>query len=72
VRIWSELAARYPNQPTAADALQAAREAARHPLRQRAPAGSGAPLAAGEETRRSETPSVQPRGFPWRRRGQTR
>jgi cytochrome c-type biogenesis protein CcmH/NrfG len=63
VRIWSELVARFPTQPNAAAALQAAREAARHPLRQRSPA------PPGEEMRRPEAPAAPPRGFPWRRRG---
>jgi len=68
VRIWSELAARFPNQPAAAEALQAAREAARHPLRQRSPAPPDPRSPAGEETRRPDAPSGQPRSFPWRRR----
>jgi tetratricopeptide (TPR) repeat protein len=62
VRIWSELVARFPTQPNAAAALQAAREAARHPLRQLAS------THPGDEARRPEAPAAQPRGFPWRRR----
>jgi len=63
VRIWSELAARFPDQPDAAKALQAVREAARHPLRQRTP------TQPGEEIRGAEAPARPARGFPWRRRG---
>jgi tetratricopeptide (TPR) repeat protein len=72
VRIWTELAERFPNEPTAAEALQAAREAARHPLRQRSPGLPGAPSLAGDETRPSGPPAGQSRGFPWRRRGRVR
>jgi tetratricopeptide (TPR) repeat protein len=66
VRIWSELAARFPNQPAAVDALQAARDAARHPLRQHAPS------LAADEAPRPEPSTGQSRGFPWRRRGRVR
>jgi tetratricopeptide (TPR) repeat protein len=66
VRIWSDLAARFPNQLVAADALQAAREAARHPLRQR----TAAPPE--EEMRKPDASAAKPRGFPWRRRGARR
>ena len=65
VRIWSELAARFPTQPAVADALQTAREAARHPSRQRSP-------VAGDGLRRLEAPTRRPRGFPWLRRGRAR
>src|SRR2546430_13341002 len=46
--VWTELAERFPNEPAAAEALQAAREAARHPLRQRSP---GLPGTRSEERR---------------------
>jgi tetratricopeptide (TPR) repeat protein len=61
VRIWTELAARFPAQPAAAEALQAAREAGRHPLRQHSPERFGS-----DDGRRPEAPTRQTRGFPWR------
>jgi tRNA (mo5U34)-methyltransferase len=69
IRIWSELVARFPDQPDAAAALQAAREAARHPLRQQSSTllSPRSPAAGGAG--RSEDPTQRSRGFPWRRRG---
>ena len=69
VRIWSELVARFPTQPNAAAALQAAREAARHPLRQQSSTllSPRSPAAGG--TGPSDDPTQRSRGFTWRRRG---
>jgi predicted Zn-dependent protease len=62
MRIWSELVARFPDQPEAVAALQAARDATRHPLRQRTP------TLPGDEIRKPEAPTRPARGFPWRLR----
>ena len=68
VRIWTKLAERFSSEPAAAEALEAAREAARHPLRQRSPISLGAQSVTGDGARRPEAPTGQSRGFPWRRR----
>jgi len=72
VRIWTELAERFPNEPTAAAALQAAREAARHPLRQRSSGHPDVPLSLGDEAPPAGAATGRSRGFPWRRRGRVR
>ena len=68
VRIWSELAARFPDQLDAAEALHAARDAARHPLRQRSSGHPDTPSLAGDEARPPGALAGLSRGFPWRRR----
>src|SRR6266542_2449655 len=66
VRIWSELAARFPDQLDAAEALHAARDAARHPLRQRSSGHPDTPSLAGDEARPPGALAGLSRGFPWR------